>query len=72
MSLPNKTVRNEQRKLFATSVNALGLAIFGIGGLTPALTRAPSVGGMTLLLVFSLVAIILHAVAQAVLRGLED
>ena len=72
MSRPNRTVRNEQRKLFATSINAVGLTIFGIGGLTPLLTRAPSAGGMVSLLVSALIAIILHSVAQTVLRGLEE
>lgn len=36
-----KTARNEQRKLVATSFNTVGLAVLGIGFLTPALTGEP-------------------------------
>ena len=67
-----KSARNEQRKLFATSVNAVGLTVFAVAGLTPAVTRAPSVGGVTVFLGFGLVATMLHFLAQAVLRDLED
>jgi hypothetical protein len=67
----SKQARNEQRKLFAQTLNTVGLGVLATGLITPFVTSAgelaffPSVG----CIIFSLFA---HMGAQLVLQGLED
>ncbi len=67
-----KTARNEQRKLFATTLNTVGLTVFGIGFLTPVLTGnwQPSAYLTSVAVCGTL--IVAHLLAQRVLRSLEE
>jgi membrane protein implicated in regulation of membrane protease activity len=69
---PGKTARNEDRKLVATSANAIGLAVLAIGGLTPVFTRPLSWQIALQFLLCALAAAIFHTVARRILRKLED
>jgi hypothetical protein len=66
-----KSAHNERRKLFATSLNTIGLAVFGLGVLTPAFGTGEQtslfrfVGATAILWLF-------HSVAQSILKRLED
>jgi hypothetical protein len=67
-----KAARNEERKLLATTVNAVGLAVFAVGAL-PRLTTPPYVGrDVVALIVYGLILIGLHIAARRFLRALED
>ena len=67
-----KAARNEERKLLATTVNAVGLAVFAVGAL-PRLTTPPYVGqDVGALMVYGCILIGLHLAARRVLRALED
>jgi hypothetical protein len=69
---PGKAARNEDRKLVATTANAIGLAVLAIGGLTPIFTRPLSWALVLQLLACSLAGVISHVVARRILRKLED
>lgn len=67
-----KTARNEQRKLVATSFNTVGLAVLGIGFLTPALTGEPlSRAPFKIVLVFAIL-LTAHIIAQRILATMEE
>lgn len=66
-----KTARNEQRKLLAVTLNTMGLAVFGVGFLTPVFSLAPDGSALSFLGVFAIL-IVLHVLAQRVLRDLEE
>lgn len=66
----NKVVRNERRKLLATTFNTIGLAILGLGALQPLFTDA--VPGLLRALVSSTTFVGLHALAHLGLADLEE
>lgn len=74
--MANKTSRNEQRKLTATFINGVAVALFGVGGLAQIAAMATSghmQGAAALLAVICVVlAIVLHLVARASLNGMEE
>jgi hypothetical protein len=65
----DKSARNEGRKLVANTANTLGLAVFGLGVLTPAFAGNGS--GLTIVL-SSVIFVMSHAAAHIVLQRLED
>ena len=67
-----KAARNEDRKLVSTTYNAGGLAIFGVGGLTPAVQGALTRHDLIAFAAFLAIFVFLHLQARRVLRGLED
>lgn len=67
-----KTARNEQRKLFATTLNTVGLTVFGIGFLTPILTGSWDSRAYLTSIAACATATLLHLLAQRVLRDLEE
>lgn len=67
-----KTARNEQRKLFATTLNTVGLAVFGIGFLTPVFTGSWRPGAILTSVAVCATLLVLHLLAQRVLRDLEE
>jgi hypothetical protein len=75
-----KTVHNERLKITAAFLNGLAIAIFAIGGLTPAIqagrvtTLPPELLGGTILVVIICagVAGILHLAARELLGGLVE
>ena len=67
-----KTARNEQRKLFATTLNTVGLAVFGIGFLTPVFTGNWQTGSSLTSGAVCATLLLLHLLAQRVLRDLEE
>lgn len=78
--LARKTlVHNEKAKLIATTINTTALGLFGGGVVLPLvslsypLSSAPPPGQVTLLcmVVWSLVSVVLHWRARAVLEGLR-
>lgn len=74
--MSNKLVRNEQRKLTATYVNGVALALVGIGVFAQvvAFAQALSVTLASVLVMVgcSVVSLILHWAARNVLGGLEE
>ncbi|WP_396594203.1 hypothetical protein [Brevundimonas sp. R86498] len=66
-----KAARNEQRKLLATTLNTIGLAVFGIGFVTPVLSAADDGSTLSFLGVWTIFGLA-HLVAQRVLRDLEE
>jgi hypothetical protein len=75
-----KTVHNERLKITAAFLNGLAIAIFAIGGLTPAIqagritTLQPEHLGGTTIVVLSCagVAVVLHLAARELLGGLIE
>jgi len=68
----SKAARNERRKLKASTLNTIGLAIFGLGALTPVVTGSPSNENLGVVAFSSAAFYILHLLARLELRGLED
>ena len=72
----NKAVRNERRKLTATFVNGLAVAVFAIGGLTQVAsmvqTGSVSQGATLFVPICVIAAVALHLVARASLGGMEE
>jgi hypothetical protein len=75
----SKLVDNEQRKLTATYINGIGIAIFAVGMVAPVIATSlqPSDGRHTLLVVAlglsSMVTSgVLHFLARTVLKGLVE
>jgi hypothetical protein len=69
---PGKSARNERRKLLATTLNAVGLAIFALGGLTPIFSGVITVAGMVKAALSTAIFVFAHLGARALLGGLED
>ena len=67
-----KTARNEQRKLFASTLNTVGLAVFGIGFLTPVFTGSWRTASSLTSVAVCATLLVLHLLAQRVLRDLEE
>ena len=67
-----KSARNEQRKLLATTFNTAGLAVFGIGFLTPIFSFVPVTAEPVKLALACAIFALLHMGAQRVLRDVEE
>ena len=68
----SKATRTERRKLSAVILNTIGLAIFGIGVITPIISPAPDNGSVLTFVAFGAIFLIFHLAARRMLRGLED
>lgn len=68
----SKAARNERIKMLATSFNTIGLAVFGLGVLTPALTADLTDGSAFRFILGTTMLVTFHAVARYSLRFLED
>ncbi len=66
-----KAAWNERYKLLATSLNAIGLAIFGFGALAPPFTDTATGSGVQSVACTAM-SVALHLWAQWFLRWLED
>lgn len=71
-ALPGKAARNEQRKLKATTLNAVGLASFGFGVLSPVFAGDLSLELLVKVAAGAALCYILHERAQAAVADLED
>jgi preprotein translocase subunit Sss1 len=71
-SPPGKTARNEQRKLTASSWNAIGLAFVAIGFVQPVVNNDLSLTAAAKLVLVGMVGYILHQHAKRLLARLED
>jgi hypothetical protein len=69
---PGKAARNEQRKLQATSFNALGLAFGAFGVVQPVVIGTLSAETILKVVICALIAYLLHNHALRLLAGLED
>ncbi|WP_328765806.1 amino acid transporter [Devosia aurantiaca] len=74
--MSNKLVRNEQRKLTATYLNGVGMAVLGVGGFAPvvSMTLSGPTSSIVPVLVFGciLASSGLHLLARQTLGGLEE
>lgn len=72
----NKLVRNERRKLSATYVNGVAIAIFAVGGFAPLVSFTQSaslqLGTIILALVCFGGSFTLHWLARRLLDGMEE
>ena len=68
----SKAARNERRKLFANSVKAVGLGIFAVGFIQPAITLSFGLSKLATMALSAFASYIFHAIARRVLRDLED
>ena len=68
----SKAARNEQRKLAAQTINAMGLGVFAVGGLQPLFTGHFDVGTALKVAVSATIAYVLRMGGKRSLRGLED
>ncbi len=67
-----RTARNEQRKLVATTLNTSGVAVLGIGVLTPVFSSSGFHGSPVKFALTCAIFVGLHMFAQRVLRDLEE
>ncbi len=67
-----KAARNERRKLRATTVNALGLAIAAVGVIQPAINSVFSQELVLKLAICATLAYVFHQAARAELATIED
>jgi hypothetical protein len=66
----SKAARNDGRKLLAGTINTVGLAVFGLGFLTPVFTEADvSVGRLAASCVIFAAG---HVIAHLITLGLEE
>lgn len=79
MTDDEKLIHNERRKLRATFLNGIAIAVFAIGGLAPALSalygnmgNAPTLLLMAISAICFLAAIALHYLGSLVLGGLRS
>ena len=76
MSVINKLVRNERRKLTATFINGVAVAMLAIGGLTQVVAFAQSLTLSVVALIIALSciggSIGLHWLGRFLLEGLEE
>ncbi len=68
----SKAARNEQRKLQATTLNAIGLAFVAIGFVQPVVVGDLSLPAVARVVIAGLIGYILHRRAMSYLVGLED
>jgi hypothetical protein len=72
----NKLVRNEQRKLFATFLNGVAVAMFGVGGLAQLASMVQAEIVTLSLSIFLVICVALgvglHLWGRWALRGLEE
>ena len=72
----NKLVRNEQRKLTATFINGVAIAILGVGVLAQAASMVQTTVVELRVTAFVLIcipaALALHLAGRAVLKGMEE
>jgi hypothetical protein len=69
---PAKAARNEQRKLKATTFNAIGLAFGAFGVVQPVVVGALTVEGVLKVVICAVIAYVLHKHALRLVAGLED
>ena len=67
-----KGARNERRKLRATTANTIGLAIFAVGFLTPALTTGLGPHEVFKSILSIAISLALHLFAVRLLKRIED
>lgn len=67
-----KAARNERRKLVATSLNTIGLAVAAIGVIQPVYNEALTIGMVIKVALSGVIAYAAHRIAQVLLRELED
>ena len=67
-----KDVRNERRKLTAGLLNASAVATLVSGVIAPSLQASLERHGWTVLLAAAGLTLVLHLLARAVVRGLEE
>lgn len=67
-----KAAQNEALKLRATTLNTVGLAVFGLGALTPVLTGTSAADNAAGIATNCILFYILHLTARFQLRRLED
>ncbi len=74
--MANKLVRNEQRKLTATYVNGVALALIAVGVFAQVVAFAQSLtltlAAMLVMVSCSMMSLVLHWIARRVLGGLEE
>jgi hypothetical protein len=70
--MSTKASRNEALKLRATTLNTIGLAVLGLGALTPVLTDTPAQDNLAGIAGNCVLFYILHLLAGFQLRDLED
>jgi hypothetical protein len=70
--MSGKIAWNKVRKLEAVSLNAIGLAGFGLGTISPILAGAVSLGALAKMALCGALCYILHKRATAHLAHLED
>lgn len=74
--MDNTLVRNEQRKLTATYINGIALALIGVGVFAQVVAFAQnltlSLAAMLVMICCGVVSVTLHWVARRVLGGLEE
>lgn len=74
--MDNKLVRNEQRKLTATYVNGIALALIGVGVFAQVVAFAQnltlSIAAMSVMVCCGMISVVLHWAARRVLGGLEE
>lgn len=72
----NKAVRNERRKISATYVNGVAIALVAVGGFAPAAsliqTGQMSFVSSSLITICVLISGALHLVARRLLRSMEE
>jgi NAD(P)H-hydrate repair Nnr-like enzyme with NAD(P)H-hydrate dehydratase domain len=67
-----RAARNERRKLLANSLNTAGLAIFGLGVLTPMITTGLAWSSAFKTTACCAILLVLHSAAQRLMKGVED
>lgn len=72
MSGPSKTARNEQRRLRATTFNAIGLAFAAFGVVQPVVVGELTPETAAKLAICAIIAYILYRNAAHILSALED
>ena len=68
----SKLVRNERRKLIATTLNTVGLAVFGVGALQPVFSLRFTWPVMLFAVAACAILVSMNRAASWVLSGLEE
>jgi hypothetical protein len=68
----SKAAKNERRKLMATTLNTLGLTVFGVGVITQIISEGSKGLSLLTFVQFSAILLVMHLIARRVLKGLED
>ena len=69
---PGKAARNEQRKLKATTFNAIGLAFGAFGAVQPVVVGVLTLEGLLKVVICAVITYLLHIHALRLVAGLED